>query len=81
MTTLSTPLSLGGSGALPAIEEIAERHQVARSSRLFLGSFIAVVCLLAALFIGFHAYAAWALSHPEVAPLVSNPKLAKVTSA
>lgn len=77
MTTLSTPLSLGGSGALPAIEEIAERHQVARSSRLFLGSFIAVVCLLAALFIGFHAYAAWALSHPEVAPLVSNPKLAK----
>jgi pimeloyl-ACP methyl ester carboxylesterase len=77
MTTLSTPLPLAGSTTYPAPESSSERTIFQKVGRFALTLFIAVSCLLVILFLLFHAYAAWALSHPNVAILSSNPMLAK----
>jgi pimeloyl-ACP methyl ester carboxylesterase len=77
MTTLSTPFPLGGSGALPAPPRSPERSTAGRLGRLALYLLLGAICLLFVVYLVFHAYVAWALSHPNVAPLVSNPKLAK----
>ncbi len=77
MTTMSTPLPLAGSGTLPAPAQTFERKLVHKFGRFALNLLFAVCFLLVILFLVFHAYVAWALSHPGVAPLVSNPMLAK----
>ncbi|MCD9024541.1 alpha/beta hydrolase [Cohnella silvisoli] len=77
MTTLSTPLPLAGPAAYPAPERSPERTILQKAGRLALNLFLAVSCLLIILFLVLHAYVAWALSHPTVAGLVSNPMLAK----
>jgi uncharacterized protein len=77
MTTLSTPLPLAGPAPFPVSESSSKRTITQKVGRLALNLSIAVSCLLAILFLVFHAYAAWALSHPSVAALASNPMLAK----
>jgi len=78
MTTITTPLPLAGTGgAAPAPVHSSERNAILKLGRLALNLLIIVSCLLTVLFTAFHAYAAWALTHPTVAPLTSNPMLAK----
>lgn len=77
MTTLSTPLPLGGYEAFPAPSSSTDRHTAGRLGRLALHVLLGIVCLIVVLFLVFHAYVAWALSHPKVTPLASNPMLAK----
>ncbi|QMV44957.1 alpha/beta hydrolase [Cohnella cholangitidis] len=75
---MSTPLPLVGSGAaFPVPVQPSERGWIQKLGRLSLNLAFVVFCLLVMLFVAFHAYAAWALSHPPVAPLSSNPMLAK----
>jgi pimeloyl-ACP methyl ester carboxylesterase len=77
MTTLSTPLPLSGPATFPTPGSSYERTITQKVGRLALTLFIAVSCLLAILFLVFHAYVAWALSHPSIVTLGSNPMLAK----
>lgn len=77
MTTLSTPFPLGSPGAFPVPMESPEHRTVSRLGRLAFHLMLGIVCLIVVIFLVFHAYVAWALSHPNVAPLVSNPMLAK----
>lgn len=77
MTTLSTTLPLSGQDAHPTTVENSESSTVQSVVRLILQVSLGAACLFAALVIAFHGYVAWSLSHPKVAPLVSNPKLAK----
>ncbi len=76
MTTMSTPLPLGGAGSLPApaIPSVRRRaHRVWRTA--FNVALISLSCILAILF-SLHAYVAYKLAHPPVAALASNPMLA-----
>ncbi|WP_052475852.1 alpha/beta hydrolase [Cohnella kolymensis] len=77
MTTLSTPLPLGGSGTIPTTVENSESSTAQSLGRLVLHLSLAAASLLVAIFLAFHGYIAWSLSHPKVAALSSNPKLAK----
>lgn len=77
MTTLSTPFPLGSSGAFPAPVETTELRTSSRLARLVLHLLLGLACLIAVILLLFHAYVAWALSHPPVALLNSNPMLAK----
>ncbi len=79
MTTMSTPLPLAGPGAssVPSPDRISGRAAIRKLGRLALNLLFVVSCLLVVLFLVFHAYAAWALSHPSVSSLISNPMLAK----
>ncbi|MFC4303059.1 alpha/beta hydrolase [Cohnella boryungensis] len=76
MTSLSTPFSYPGPEAAVSIT-FSQRRIGGRLGRIALNLFVAVSCLLTALFVGFHAYAAYLFSHPPVAALASNPMLAK----
>jgi pimeloyl-ACP methyl ester carboxylesterase len=75
MTTMSTPLPLSGYDALPAPSPSADQHTA--GGRLALQVLLGFSVLIVVLFLGLHAYLAWALSHPNVSPLTSNPTLAK----
>ncbi|RED63116.1 alpha/beta hydrolase [Cohnella lupini] len=79
MTTMSTPLPLAGSGApsVPTPDRISDRAAIRKLGRIALNSLFVFSCLLVVLFLVLHAYVAWALSHPPVASIVSNPMLAK----
>ncbi|WP_239617848.1 alpha/beta hydrolase [Cohnella mopanensis] len=78
MTTMSTPLPLVGSGtAIPAPVHPSERTRIQKLGRVSLHLSYVVFSILLLLFVAFHAYVAWALSHPPVAALASNPMLAK----
>ncbi len=48
-----------------------------RFKHIILALLLSVVFFLVFCFIALHAYIAWVLSNPTVAPLYSNPKLAK----
>lgn len=74
VTTLSTPLPLGGSGTLPS--PVAPARTYNRARRIIFNVSIGIFALLLALVAGAHAYAAYLLAHPPVAPLYSNPKQA-----
>lgn len=77
MTTLSTPFPLGSAGAFPVPAATTKHRTISRIGRLLLHLMIGFACILVVLFLVFHAYVAWALSHPPVAMLASNPMLAK----
>jgi pimeloyl-ACP methyl ester carboxylesterase len=77
MTTMSTPLPLSGYEAIPASLPTTDLHTSGRLGRLALYVLIGFVGLIVVLFLVLHAYIAWELSHPNVSPLSSNPKLAK----
>ncbi|WP_256761721.1 alpha/beta hydrolase [Cohnella sp. WQ 127256] len=78
MTTLSTPFPLAGSGVtIPSLDPSTGHRTTHRLGRLSLHLLVVGACLLMLLFGSLHAYVAWALSHPPVADLASNPMLAK----
>jgi pimeloyl-ACP methyl ester carboxylesterase len=79
MTTLSTPFPLSSSGAFPVTAQSPEHLTASRFrfGRLALQLMLSFACLIVMLVLVFHAYVAWALAHPTVAPLSSNPLLAK----
>jgi pimeloyl-ACP methyl ester carboxylesterase len=81
MTTLSTPVPVGGPGPPPTPQpshpEVVTRSRSARLGRLALRLLALGAILLVVFVLAFHAYAAWALSHPPIASLTSNPMLAK----
>jgi pimeloyl-ACP methyl ester carboxylesterase len=77
MTTMSTPFPLSGYEALPAPPLSTDQHTAGRLGRLALHVLLGIVGLIFVLFLVLHAYIAWALSHPHVSPLASNPNLAK----
>lgn len=75
---MSTPFSINSSGmAIPTVDHTSERSTLQKLGRIALNSLFVISCLILVLFVSFHAYAAWALSHPPVAALSSNPMLAK----
>ncbi len=76
MSSISTPLPLGGTGAQPAPSAPAERGFSRRARRIALRASVAAFGLIAILLIGAHGYAAYRLAHPPVAPLASDPQLA-----
>lgn len=76
MTTMSTPLPLGGSGTLPGPVAPAVRRRARRAWRIAFNTSLAFLCFLLAVIVGLHGFAAYRLAHPPVAPLESNPKLA-----
>ncbi|CAM4417099.1 alpha/beta hydrolase [Paenibacillus tarimensis] len=81
MTVLtSLPLFKGGLASNP-YADLPEKNPAKsrRKSRWhFLVSLVAsVLALLLFSFVAFHGYVAWTLAHPYVAPLTSNPMLAK----
>jgi len=76
MTTLSTPLPYSApETALPVLE--SGRVLPYRLGKIALNLFVVVACLFSALFVSFHALAAYLLSHPPVVSIGSNPMLAK----
>ncbi|WP_372660447.1 alpha/beta hydrolase [Cohnella sp.] len=77
MTTLSTPFPLGSSGAFPVPVESPSHRTSSRLGRLAIHLMLGIACLIVVIFLVFHAYVAWVLTHPAVAPLASNPMLAK----
>lgn len=79
MTSLSTPFPYAGSDTvvIPASVPSYRRAASFRLSRIALNVFIAFSCLLAGLFIAFHAYAAYLFSYPPIVSIGSNPMLAK----
>lgn len=76
MTTMSTPLPLGGAGTLPAPVVPTVRRRVHRAWRIAFNTSLVFLCFLLAIIFGLHGYVAYKLAHPPVAPLVSNPMLA-----
>ncbi|MFC5530357.1 alpha/beta hydrolase [Cohnella yongneupensis] len=77
MTTLSTPLPLGGgAGTLPAPLAPTKSRPAHRAWRIAFNVSLVLLSLLLAIILGLHGYAAYRLAHPYVAPLASNPKLA-----
>ncbi|MFB9274942.1 alpha/beta hydrolase [Cohnella cellulosilytica] len=77
MTALSTPLHYPGSDtAIPIPGPIYDRSAGFKITRLALHLFVAASCLLAGLFVAFHAYAAYLFSYPPIVSLGSNPQLA-----
>ncbi|MFD0672303.1 alpha/beta hydrolase [Cohnella sp. GCM10027633] len=76
MTTLSTPLPLGGSGTLPSPVASSDPTTNHRAWRIAFNVSVSAIVLLFALVIGAHGYVAYRLAHPPVAALVSNPMLA-----
>lgn len=76
MTTLSTPLPLGGSGTLPSPVAPIGPASHRRAWRFAFNLSVGAIVLLFALAIGAHGYVAYRLAYPVVAPLVSNPMLA-----
>jgi pimeloyl-ACP methyl ester carboxylesterase len=77
MTTLPAPLALDGSVAFPGASEMVEPVVVRRIGRIVLSILLSAALAIVLLYSGFHAYIAWKLTYPDVAALVSNPKLAK----
>ena len=77
MSPMSSPLALGGGVPLPSVPELEPSEAVRSASRVLRNVLLAFVAALLALYAGFHAYVAWKLAHPDVAPLASNPMLAK----
>ncbi len=77
MTSLSTPLPYAGSDtAIPIPGPSYDRPASFKWSRAALHLFVAVSCLIAGLFVAFHAYAAYLFSYPPIVSIGSNPQLA-----
>jgi alpha-beta hydrolase superfamily lysophospholipase len=76
MTTISTPLPLGGTGSLPAPVAPIVRRRAHRAWRIAFHSSLVILCFMLSVIVGLHSFVAYKLSHPPVAPLASNPKLA-----
>ncbi|MFC5702491.1 alpha/beta hydrolase [Cohnella faecalis] len=77
MTTLPISLPLAGAAPLATPSVPTERSFLHRASRIALYVSLSIVSLLVLLFVAFHAYIAWSLSHPKVASLAANPFSAK----
>ncbi|BBI35750.1 alpha/beta hydrolase [Cohnella abietis] len=77
MTTMSTPYNGSVVIPVPATEQSPDHKLIRKLGRLALNLLLAVSSLIVIAFLAFHVYVAWALSHPPVASLVSNPMLAK----
>jgi len=82
-TTILTPQALEGGfspGYRPGLQEPLPLPHIPSGSRrrhlaiAIVSSFIVLIMLIV---VAIHGYIAWTLAHPYVAPLVSNPKLAK----
>jgi len=76
MTTMSTPLPLGGAGTLPAPAAPSIRRRVHRVWRTAFNVALISLSSILAILICLHAFVAYKLAHPPVAPLASNPMLA-----
>jgi len=79
MTTLPASLALSGSAPLPeqAGTGTPLPPVLGRLGRILKFVLLASLATIVALYAGLHAYIAWMLAHPVVAPLSSNPLLAK----
>ncbi|WP_372631278.1 alpha/beta hydrolase [Cohnella sp.] len=78
MTSLSTPLPYAGSDTVISTPVSSYPHSASfKLSRIALNLFVALSCLMAGLFVAFHAYAAYLFSYPPIASIGSNPMLAK----
>lgn len=77
MTTLPASIALNGNVSLPRVPETKKPSFPRRLGRIVLILILSAALSLLLLYTGFHAYIAWKLTHPDVAPLSSNPLLAK----
>lgn len=77
MTSLPVPIASGGSVSYPPVAAAETLSVPRRTGRARKYVVLFAILSLAMLYAGFHAYVAWRLTHPDVAPLASNPMLAK----
>ncbi|WP_276356681.1 alpha/beta hydrolase [Cohnella caldifontis] len=77
MNSLPAPIPLSGSVSLPPIPETRETPAARRAFRVLKTVALSTLLTLVLLYAGLHAFIAWKLTHPDVAPLVSNPMSAK----
>lgn len=71
------PVELFPSSASTAPEASAPPSSRFSFKNIFIALLLSLVCFLSFCFIALHGFIAWVLSNPTVAPLYSNPKLAK----
>jgi uncharacterized protein len=76
MTTLSTPLPLSDAGPVHVPEATAALKPARRGWHIASKVTLSLFCFIIIAITGLHAYIAYRLAHPYVAPLVSNPKIA-----
>lgn len=77
MTTLPASLALPGSAPPHPHSTESDKTALHRIGRTLKYALLAALIALLAVYTGLHAYIAWMLAHPPVAPLSSNPLLAK----
>jgi len=77
MTTLPASLALPGGAPTQSHSEAADKSALYRIGRILKYTLLALLVTLMTIYTGLHAYVAWMLAHPVVAPLSSNPMLAK----
>ncbi|MFC5649824.1 alpha/beta hydrolase [Paenibacillus solisilvae] len=83
MSTMMTPIPAGGftPGLLPSPNPspLSTERMIllARRKHIAIAILSAFTAMILVAVLAFHGYAAWVIAHPYVAPLTSNPKLAK----
>lgn len=77
MTSLPASLAIEGNAPLRPHDDYSPLPLLKRIGRLLKWMLLAGTSALLFIYIGLHAYIAWLLAYPPVAPLASNPLLAK----
>ncbi len=77
MTTLPASLALPGGAPSQPHSTTSDKSVFHRLGRILKYILLTMLIALMTVYTGLHAYVAWMLAHPAVAPLSSNPLLAK----